>query len=781
MLRRFLFSLAALVSLALPANAQQCNSASGFLKSFGEIPLGNILVLGPDCEHVQDGGGTASGNVVGPAFGSTTAGQFALWADTTGRVLKAQTNLSVGFPNGGSFWTNTAPFNAIINTVQDRLFIDQCKLNDGSTGVIIHGSQTAFADTGAGAAINLVGQGWAGINASLCAVSRDGVAVVGYAVAQPLVGGVGIGTAGFGINNDTVARTIWAGYHDCVTTNNIGVCFGLETDVGNGVNAPSIECLYCNAGTTGNYGTVGHQIACGGGSTGIISLFPCTTAINIVPNVHPFDKGIVFAPAGLTVQSGGFQNAINFGNNARINWFRNNSSTDQLQAYVEASNTTLGTVVGHDILSLSFGGTPGFPSPGTVQFNAEAININAPSANNTAINLGTNATGDRSATVFFGTSVAGAGNDANILRVAGQNAQWQFNQRGTGTIIFSVNGTNDLFITNGANGISFPNYGAGVILSSAGGNLTSGPVVSANLNITPTTCTNQFLTALSATAVGTCTTDVLASAQHANQGANTQTLHGNAAGNPAWSAVILTTDVSGTLPVGNGGTGATSFTSGAIILGGGAGAMTASPLCTMSAIALLCNTTSSFSPALVMTNSTADASAGLFVAQKNRAGAGTNIGDLFGEFIFQSLVGAAYQSTASVFAIQAAAAVGNNIPTKLTFSTTNAAAQLTSQFTYDQNGHFSNIQQAGVPNITLCGTTPSTARGSDLSGEVTTGTGGTVTCTITFAAPFISAPPNCNVTNQNGTALTYSLSISAITVSAGSGTSNKLNWTCFGT
>lgn len=87
-------------------------------------------------------------------------------------------------------------------------------------------------------------------------------------------------------------------------------------------------------------------------------------------------------------------------------------------------------------------------------------------------------------------------------------------------------------------------------------------VVSADLNITTTTCTNQFLTAISSGAVGTCTTDILASAQHANQGTTTTVLHGNAAGNPSWAAVSLTADVTGTLPAGNGGTGITSLGTG---------------------------------------------------------------------------------------------------------------------------------------------------------------------------------------------------------------------------
>lgn len=43
-------------------------------------------------------------------------------------------------------------------------------------------------------------------------------------------------------------------------------------------------------------------------------------------------------------------------------------------------------------------------------------------------------------------------------------------------------------------------------------------------------------------------------------GTSTQVLHGNASGAPTWSAVSLTADVTGTLPVANGGTGLTSAT-----------------------------------------------------------------------------------------------------------------------------------------------------------------------------------------------------------------------------
>ena len=45
--------------------------------------------------------------------------------------------------------------------------------------------------------------------------------------------------------------------------------------------------------------------------------------------------------------------------------------------------------------------------------------------------------------------------------------------------------------------------------------------------------------------------------------------------NPAWAQVTLTTGVTGTLPVANGGSGATSLTDGGILLGSGTAAVTA--------------------------------------------------------------------------------------------------------------------------------------------------------------------------------------------------------------
>lgn len=96
-------------------------------------------------------------------------------------------------------------------------------------------------------------------------------------------------------------------------------------------------------------------------------------------------------------------------------------------------------------------------------------------------------------------------------------------------------------------------------------------------------CTNQFLRALGASGAGTCNmvqntdlvnssvmlngaslalggsrTLLLASSDFVNQGSTTTVLHGNAAGNPSFSAVSLVNDVTGTLVIGSGGTGQTT-------------------------------------------------------------------------------------------------------------------------------------------------------------------------------------------------------------------------------
>jgi hypothetical protein len=119
--------------------------------------------------------------------------------------------------------------------------------------------------------------------------------------------------------------------------------------------------------------------------------------------------------------------------------------------------------------------------------------------------------------------------------------------------------------------------------------------------------------------------------------------------------------------------------------------------------------------------------------------------------------------------------------TSISIATTkNGTTTRTTVFTVDGYGHVQNVgPSSAVPAISACGTSPSAATGSDIGGQVTTGTGGTATCTITFANSFAAAP-YCTITDQNGSALTYNITTTAINVTAGSGTSHKLNWQCNG-
>ena len=152
--------------------------------------------------------------------------------------------------------------------------------------------------------------------------------------------------------------------------------------------------------------------------------------------------------------------------------------------------------------------------------------------------------------------------------VTGQTATpvWQSLVLGGGNLYLKSDGTDLIYSTLAASGVGsctnqfatalnadaaptcstatlasaqFANQGTTTTLlhGNGAGNPSFGAAVSADLNITTTSCTNQFVTAISSGAAGTCTTATLAGAQFANQGTTTTLLHGNAAGNPSFGAV----------------------------------------------------------------------------------------------------------------------------------------------------------------------------------------------------------------------------------------------------
>ncbi len=135
------------------------------------------------------------------------------------------------------------------------------------------------------------------------------------------------------------------------------------------------------------------------------------------------------------------------------------------------------------------------------------------------------------------------------------------------------------YLTTDANGLVIDGGAPG-----AGGTVTSITVSS------PLTTTQAPITTIATLACATCVTSaaaltvnrlVLGAASQATSvlgslGTTTTVLHGNAAGAPSFAAVALAADVSGTLPVANGGTGTASTLTG--LMRGNATAMTAAEL-----------------------------------------------------------------------------------------------------------------------------------------------------------------------------------------------------------
>ncbi|HTA83602.1 MAG TPA: collagen-like protein [Bacteroidia bacterium] len=124
--------------------------------------------------------------------------------------------------------------------------------------------------------------------------------------------------------------------------------------------------------------------------------------------------------------------------------------------------------------------------------------------------------------------------------------------------------------TNGSNGATGPTgatgaTGSGSVSSFSAGTLSplfttavATPTTTPALSFTLSTAAKYTILGnnTAATAAPTYFTPILASALFSNQGTTTTVLHGNAAGNPTWSAISLTTDVTGILPLANGGTNA---------------------------------------------------------------------------------------------------------------------------------------------------------------------------------------------------------------------------------
>ena len=176
-------------------------------------------------------------------------------------------------------------------------------------------------------------------------------------------------------------------------------------------------------------------------------------------------------------------------------------------------------------------------------------NITAPAQSKTYMVI--NSTGSTQSIVL-----RGAGPTAGITVVAGEKcvAAWNGSDfvkmassvaDGVTTITFGSTGLTPSTATSGAVTV------AGTLANTNGGTGQSSAFTQYGITYASTTAI------LATTAAGTATT----------------VLHGNASGAPTFGAVSLTADVSGTLPVGNGGSGAATLTG--VLKGNGTSAFTA--------------------------------------------------------------------------------------------------------------------------------------------------------------------------------------------------------------
>lgn len=361
----------------------------------------------------------------------------------------------------------------------------------------------------------------------------------------------------------------------------------------------------------------------------------------------------------------------------------------------------------------------------------------------------------------------------------------------------------------------------------AAGAPTFSAVVSADLNITSTACTNQFVTAISAGGVGTCTTDTLASAQHANQGTTTTVLHGNAAGNPSWAAVAnadlvnSATTVNGQICTLGSTCTVTATASSALTIGThltGTSYNGSAPI-TIATDAVSTNTASTI---------VARDGSGNFAAGTITASLTGNASTVTGLTIANSLIQAGnfattITSTATSNATLPAGThtlatldlqqnwtqgqlylMSSALNTPLQFQDTNTGGQTwylgpgtgtaspdefnlfnnTTMATIIKFGKTGSITAAGhilatstAPSISACGTGSPTVSGSDSFGTVVAGTVAT-TCVINFGVTW-GAAPRCMA--SSGTAissLTVSATTTQLTIGGTALGGDTINWVC---
>ncbi len=306
------------------------------------------------------------------------------------------------------------------------------------------------------------------------------------------------------------------------------------------------------------------------------------------------DSGVEITRASIYIKQGALYEGSTFTQNATVTTI----GTDA-QSWVESSSrVTYGAGAGLDLTGSDFSVETGGVT------NAMLANMNEARFKMRAAGAGTGVPIDGTAAE---AKTALAIQTADISDLATIGASGSAADLVTGTVPSARGGAGTISGVLKANG-------AGVVSAAASGTDFSPPTTGTSILVGngsggfglyagSSACSNQFMTALSGAGAATCTTDTLASAQHANQGTASQLLHGNGAGNPSWGAVALGTEVSGTLQAAQepAHTGEVTNSAGSLALTIAANAVTNAKAAQMAAHTFKGNNTGSLANALDLT------------------------------------------------------------------------------------------------------------------------------------------------------------------------------------
>jgi len=167
-----------------------------------------------------------------------------------------------------------------------------------------------------------------------------------------------------------------------------------------------------------------------------------------------------------------------------------------------------------------------------------------------------------------------AGSDANVNLTLGPKGSGKLILGAVGAVSINGGSVGQFLRTDGFGGLSWQTVsGTGTVTTIE----TTLPIVGGPINtsgfISCPTCVTSAA-ALTANRIMLGNGSQVATTM-TSLGTTTQVLHGNASGVPSWGPVSLSSDVSGTLPVGNGGIGTITLTAHGVLIGNGTGAIAA--------------------------------------------------------------------------------------------------------------------------------------------------------------------------------------------------------------